>query len=66
MLFTKKLSNKIGKRSFDTAAKVGLNALKTDSKKVVHKVAEATGELIGDVQETHCIKVCNRKIDRSK
>ena len=32
----------------DTATKTGLDAAKTGSKKVVHKIAEATGELIGN------------------
>ena len=42
------LSNKKGKQLFDIATKTGLNALKTASKKVVHKAAEATGEFIGN------------------
>ena len=32
----------------DTAAKTGLGALKTASKKVVHKAVEETGEFIGN------------------
>ena len=32
----------------DTFAKIGLDALKTASKKVVHKVAEAISEFIGN------------------
>ena len=40
------LSNKYGKQLLDTAAKTGLDALKTASKKVVLKAAEATGEFI--------------------
>ena len=32
----------------DTATKAGLYALKTASKKVVHKAAEATSEFIGN------------------
>ena len=32
----------------DTAAKAGIEAAKTDSKRVVQKTAEATGDLIGN------------------
>ena len=32
----------------DTAAKTGLDALRTASKKVVHKAVKATGEFIGN------------------
>ena len=44
--FARKLSNKYGKQLSDTANKTGLDALKTASQKVVHKAAEATGEII--------------------
>ena len=43
----RKLCNKYGKQLLDTAAKTGLDALKTTSQKVVHKAAEATGDFIG-------------------
>ena len=39
---------KYGKQLLDTATETGLDALKTASKKVVHKAAEPTGEFIGD------------------
>ena len=42
------LCNKYGKQLLDTAAKTGLDALKTASQKVVHKAAEATGDFIGN------------------
>ena len=48
MSFVRNLSNKYGKQSLDTAAKTGIVALKTATKKVVHKAAEATGEYIGN------------------
>ena len=44
--FARNLCNKYGKEFLDTATKTGLDALKTASKKVVHKAAEATGEFI--------------------
>ena len=40
--------NKYGKQLLDVATKTGLDALKTASKKEVHKADEATGELIGN------------------
>ena len=48
MSFTKNISNKYGKQLLDTATKTGLDALKSASKKVVHKAAEAIGEFIGN------------------
>ena len=39
------LSNICGKKLLDTFTKTGLDAVKTASKKLVHKTAEATGEL---------------------
>ena len=46
--FIRNLSNKYGKKSLDTATKTGLDALKTASRKVVHKSVKATGEFIGN------------------
>ena len=46
--FAKNLPNRYGKQLLDTAAKTGLVALKTASKNVVHKAAEATVEFIGN------------------
>ena len=43
MLFARNLSNKYGKKILNTATKTGLYALKTTSRKVVHKAAEGTG-----------------------
>ena len=48
MSFARNLPNKYRKQLLDTATKTGLGALKTDSKKVFHKPAETTGELIGN------------------
>ena len=44
--FARNLSNKFGKKLLDAATKTGLDALNTASKKVFHKAAEATGELM--------------------
>ena len=48
LLFMRNLSNKYGKKLLDIATKTGLEPLKTASKKVVHKAAEATGEFLGN------------------
>ena len=42
--FARNLSNKSGKKILGTATKTELDALKTASKKVVHKAVEATGK----------------------
>ena len=46
--FPRNLYNKYGKQSLHTAAKAGLDVLKTAFKNVVHKAVEATGEFIGN------------------
>ena len=45
--FGRNLYNKYRKQLLDAATKTGLNPLKTATKKVEQKAAEATGELIG-------------------
>ena len=47
MPFTRKSFNKYGKPLLNTATKTGLDALKTISKTVINKAAEATGEFRG-------------------
>ena len=46
--FARNLSHKYGKELSDKATRKGLDALKTASKKVVQKAAEATGQFIGN------------------
>ena len=48
MSFAINLSNKYGKQFLKSAAKTGLDALITTSKKVVQKVNEATGKFTGN------------------
>ena len=48
MSFARKCGDKYGKKLMDTAAKGGIDAVKTASKRVVQKIAEATGDLIGN------------------
>ena len=44
----RKLGDKYGKKLMDTATKTGIDAAKTTSKRVVQKITEATGDLIGN------------------
>ena len=46
LLFARKFGDKYGKKLMDTATKTGIDAAKTASKKIVHKTAEATGDLV--------------------
>ena len=46
--FARKFGDKYGKKLMDTATKIGIDAAKTASKRVVKKTAEATGDLIGN------------------
>ena len=45
--FARKFVDKYGKKLMDTATKIGIDAAKTASRRVVQKTAEATGDLIG-------------------
>ena len=45
--FARRFGNKYGIKLMDTATKIGIDAAKTASKRVVKKTAEATGDLIG-------------------
>ena len=46
--FPRKIGNKCGKRLMDTVTNIGINAAKTDSKRVVLKIVEATGDVTGN------------------
>ena len=48
MSFARSMSNKYGKKLFDTAKKSATDAVKTISKRAIQKTAEATGDLIGN------------------
>ena len=43
--FSRKFGDKYGKKLMNTAPKTGIDAVKTASKRVVQKTAEATGDL---------------------
>ena len=46
--FAKKFGDKHGKKLMNTATKTGIDAAKTDSKGVIQKTAEGTGDLIAN------------------
>ena len=46
--FARKFGDNYGKKLMDIVTKTGIDAAKTASKRVVQKVAEATGDLIGN------------------
>ena len=46
--FARKFGDKYGKKLMDTATKIGIDAEKTASKRVVQNTAEATVDLIGN------------------
>ena len=46
--FARKFGDKYGKKLMDTVTKIGIDAAKTASKRLVQKTAEATGDLIGN------------------
>ena len=48
MSFGRKLGGKYGKRLIDTATKTEIDAAKTASKRVVQKIADSKGDLIGN------------------
>ena len=48
MSFAKSMSNKYGKKLVDTAKKSATDAIKTASKRVIQKTAEATGDLVSN------------------
>ena len=47
-MLVKKMSNKYGKKILDKSMDAGKDFAKIASKKVLHKSAEATGEMIGN------------------
>ena len=46
--FARKFGDKYGKKLMDTATKIGIDASKTASKRLVKKTAETRGDLIGN------------------
>ena len=48
MSFARKFGSKCSKKVMDIATKTGIDAAKTVSKRLVQKIAEATGDWIGN------------------
>ena len=46
LLYARKLGDKYCKKLMDTAIEIGIDMAKTDSKRVVQKTTEATGDLL--------------------
>ena len=61
MSFARKFGDKYGKKLIDTTTKTGIYAIKTASKRVVQKAAEATGDLIGNKIADQIISVRKSK-----
>ena len=49
--FARKFGDKYSKKLVDTATKTGMDSTITASKRVVKKIAEATGDLIGNKKQ---------------
>ena len=64
--FARKFGDKYGKELMDTATKTGIDAVKTASKRVVQKTAEATGGLIGNKIADKITSTGKSKNDDSK
>ena len=62
MSFARSMSNKYGKKLVDTAKKSATDAIKTASKRVIQKTAEATGDLIGNKIAVKIINISQKKI----
>ena len=48
LLFARTFNDKYGKKLMNNATKLGIDAAKTTSKRVVQKTEEVTGDLIGN------------------
>ena len=64
--FWRKFGNKYGKILMDAAAKTGMDAAKTASKRVVQKTAAATGDLIWNKIADKIISVGKPKEKKTK
>ena len=56
------MSNKYGKKLVDTTKKSATDTIKTASKRVIQKTAEATGDLIGNKIAVKIINISQKKI----
>ena len=63
--FAGNFGDKYGKKLMDTATKTGMDAAKTESKRVVQKTAKATGDLIGN-EIAHKITSIGKRKEKEK
>ena len=66
MSLARNLSNKHGKKLLNTATKTVQDALKTASKKIINKAAEATGEFIGNKIADKTVKPKRLNVEETK
>ena len=64
--FARKFNNKYSKKLIDTATKTRIDAAKTASKGVVQKIAEATGNLIGNKIADKITSIGKPKVKETK
>ena len=66
MSFSRKFGDKHGKKLMNTATKTGIDTEKTASKRVVQKIAEATGYLIENKIADKITSLGKTKIKKKK
>ena len=66
MSFVRKFGDKYGNKLMNTATKSGRDAVKTASKRVVQKTAEATGDLIENRTADKINSVGKAKVKKKK
>ena len=62
MCISKKINNKHSQKSFDTARKCTTEAIKTASKRPVQRIAEATGDLIGNKNADQITRISKKSV----
>ena len=60
----KSLNNKYGQTLFDSAKKSTTDAIKAASKRAIQKIAEATGDLIGNKIADKITNVSKKKLTK--
>ena len=62
MCISKKINNKYSQKSFDTARKSTTEAIKTASKRPVQRIAEPTGDLIGNKNADQITSISKKSV----
>ena len=66
MSFARKFGDSYGKRLMDATSKTGIDASKAAPKRVVRKIAEGTGDFIGNKIADMVTSACKSKQKRKK